>query len=211
MVREFQFPGYENVKMVESEMGEIPEGWSVGKVKDLGSVICGKTPSKTNSEYFGGSIPFIKIPDMHGHMFLFDTEDSLSEKGVSTQKNKLVPEGSICVSCIATVGLVSITTQDSQTNQQINSVVPKNKHTAEYLYFVLKNLKADLQAIGSGGSTTLNVNTSVFSNIELVIPKEENIEGFHKMIASMFKGINCLLKENISLKSQRDQLLAKLI
>lgn len=207
----FKFPGYEKVKIIESEMGEIPEGWKIGKIRDFGNVVCGKTPSKSNTEYFGGEIPFIKIPDMHGQMFIINTEDSLTEKGADTQLNKLVPEGSICVSCIATVGLVSITTEDSQTNQQINTVILKNKIFMEYLYFLLIHMKEDLMAIGSGGSTTLNVNTSVFSNLEAVFPKEEILIGFHLVVIPMFKNIKQIIKENISLKSQRDLLLNKLI
>lgn len=207
----FKFPGYEKVKMVDSEVGEIPDGWKVGKVSDFGNVICGKTPSKSNPDFFGGNIPFIKIPDMHGQMFIVNTEDSLTEKGADTQINKLVPEGSICVSCIATVGLVSIATRDSQTNQQINTVVPKDKKFMEYLYFTLIDMRADLQAIGSGGSTTLNVNTSVFSNIEVVIPNKDILEKFHTVVMPMFDGVRRMINENISLRSQRDQLLAKLI
>lgn len=207
----FRFPGYEKAMFVESEMGEIPKGWRVGKVSDFGNVVCGKTPSKSKPEYFGGEIPFIKIPDMHGQMFIINTEDSLTEDGVNTQKNKLIPEGSICVSCIATVGLVSITTKDSQTNQQINTVVPKDKETAEYVYFVLVSKKSDLQAIGSGGSTTLNVNTSVFSNIEALVPSDEIIKLFHIKVGLLFKKIKQLIEEDISLKESRDRLLSKLI
>lgn len=207
----FRFPGYEKVKFVDSEIEEIPEGWTVGKISDFGDVVCGKTPSKSQSEYFNGEFPFIKIPDMHGQMFILNTEDSLTQEGVNTQKNKLVPEGSICVSCIATVGLVSITTQNSQTNQQINTVVTKDKNFTEYLYFILTGRKADLQAIGSGGSTTLNVNSSVFSNLEVLIPEKRIIENFHLKISPFFNQTKQLLKENISLKESRDQLLAKLI
>jgi len=207
----FRFPGYEKAKMVESEMGEIPAEWNVGKISDFGNVVCGKTPSKSESIYFGGEIPFIKIPDMHSQMFIVNTEDSLTQAGVNTQKNQLIPEGSICVSCIATVGLVSITTKDSQTNQQINSVVPKNRESTEYLYFTLVNKKNDLKAIGSGGSTTLNINTSVFSNLEVLIPNDQIIKLFHQKVSPSFKAVKHLINENISLKQSRDQLLAKLI
>ncbi len=207
----FRFPGYEKAKFVDSEMGEIPEGWEVGKISDLGNVVCGKTPSKSQTEYFGGNIPFIKIPDMHDQVFINTTEDSLTEAGENTQKNKTVPAGSICVSCIATVGLVSITTQNSQTNQQINTLIPNNEKFLEYSYFTLVSMKSDLQAIGSGGSTTLNVNTSVFSGLEILIPNTELVKQFHVVVSKMFNEVKHLTIENISLKSQRDQLLSKLI
>ena len=207
----FRFPGHEKARMVKSEMGVIPEGWSVGKINDFGNVVCGKTPSKSETDYFNGEFSFIKIPDMHGQMFILHTEDSLTQKGVNTQKNKIVPEDSICVSCIATVGLVSITTKYSQTNQQINTVVPKDKNFTEYLYFVLINMKSDLMAIGSGGSTTLNVNTSVFSDLQVLIPNNDILRMFHLIVNPFFNQTKQLLKENLSLKQSRDQLLAKLI
>ena len=72
-------------------------------------------------------------------------------------------------------------------------------------------MKADLQAIGSGGSTTLNVNTSVFSNIEVIIPEEHILDKFHFIVAPIFDGVKKMMNENIRLKSQRDILLAKLI
>ena len=93
-------------ELVESELGTVPKGWSVQKIKDFGRVICGKTPSKSIAEYYGNDIPFIKIPDMHHDVFVLDSFEKLSEKGSNSQANKILPRGSICVSCIATVGKV---------------------------------------------------------------------------------------------------------
>jgi type I restriction enzyme S subunit len=90
---------------------------------EVGKIICGKTPSKANKKFYGEDIPFIKIPDMHGQMFVVNTIDNLSNLGAISQKKKMIPTNSICVSCIATVGLVSLTVKNSQTNQQINSIV----------------------------------------------------------------------------------------
>src|SRR5690554_3855409 len=94
--------------MQESELGEIPEGWSVCQVTEFGSVICGKTPPKKNPEYYGGDTPFLKIPDMHGRMFITEVGEFLSDAGAGSQRKKAIPKNSVCVSCIATVGLVSI-------------------------------------------------------------------------------------------------------
>ena len=191
--------------------GNLPEGWRVGKLGEVGQIVCGKTPSKDNQEYFGGEIPFIKIPDMHGQVFIVKTEDSLTELGANTQKNKFIPKNSICVSCIATVGLVSITSKDSQTNQQINSIVPNDEKYLGYLYFVLTNMKSDLLAIGSGGSATLNINTSTFSNIEIIIPNEGILENFHDATNPIFTKILDNLYQIQSLARSRDELLPRLM
>jgi type I restriction enzyme S subunit len=194
-----------------AQAGDLPEGWRVGKLGEVGQIVCGKTPSKENKEYFGGEIPFIKIPDMHGEVFIVKTEDSLTELGANTQKNKFIPKNAICVSCIATVGLVTITSKDSQTNQQINSIVPNDGKYLEYLYFALTNMKSDLLAIGSGGSATLNINTSTFSNIEIMLPNQEVLENFHNTTNSIFTKILDNLHEIQSLARSRDELLPKLM
>ncbi|WGV12399.1 restriction endonuclease subunit S [Psychrobacter maritimus] len=116
------------------EMGWIPKGWGISEVKDFGQVVCGKTPSKKKAEYYGNDISFIKIPDMHDVAWATTTTDNLSFEGSNSQKNKLIPKGSICVSCIATVGKVLITSREAHTNQQINSVIPAEKNTLYYLY-----------------------------------------------------------------------------
>lgn len=66
---------------------EAEESWEVKYLDELGKIICGKTPSKKIHSYFGGNTPFIKIPDMHGKTFLFETEDSLTEEGANSQTN----------------------------------------------------------------------------------------------------------------------------
>jgi len=214
----FNFPNSEGKpykasggKMIDSELGDIPDGWRVGKLRNVGQIICGKTPSKENQKYFGGEIPFIKIPDMHEEVFIVKTEDSLTELGANTQKNKFIPKKSICVSCIATVGLVSITSKDSQTNQQINSIIPNNEQYLEYLYYVLTNIKSDLLAIGSGGSATLNINTSTFSNIEIVIPNKETLNNFYNTTNLIFTKILDNLHQIQTLSTLRDTLLPKLM
>ena len=81
---------------------EAEDDWEERPLSFFGEIVCGKTPSKTNPKFFGGDIPFIKIPDMHGNVFVFNTIDTLSESGMNTQINKTLPAKSICVSCIAT-------------------------------------------------------------------------------------------------------------
>jgi len=197
--------------MVESKLGVIPQGWRVGKLGDFGNIICGKTPSKANSFFFGGEIPFIKIPDMHNSVFITKTEDSLTVKGAMSQKNKFLPPYSIAVSCIATVGLVAITSERSQTNQQINTIIPKDEYSTFYLYFCAKELDGTLKDLGSGGSATLNVNTTSFSNIDCIIPSNDVLKNFDKIARPIFEQIKNNGQQTVTLAALRDALLPKLM
>lgn len=190
---------------------ELPEGWRVGKLSDFWNIICWKTPSKDNKDFFGWDIPFIKIPDMHNEVYISETVDTLTELWANTQKNKFIPENSICVSCIATVWLVWITTKFSQTNQQINSIIPFESFYLEYLYFSLTKIKNDLIAMWWGGSATLNINTTSFSNIEINIPDIEILKSFHEKVQNMFEKIKINNEEIQTLSKTRDELLPKLM
>jgi len=198
-------------EMVDSEMGEIPTGWEVKKLKDLGRIVCGKTPPKSKQEYFDGELPFIKIPDMHGQTFVVDTEDSLTDEGRYFQENKTLPPNSVCVSCIATVGLVCINPKNAQTNQQINSIVPNNDNLTPYLYFKMSSMKDFIEILASGGSATLNLNTNNFSNIEIVIPNVYLLQKYHEIVQPLFYKILNNLLENQHLSQIRDSLLPKLM
>ena len=205
------FEPFKDGKFVDSELGMIPEGWKVGSLGDMGAVVCGKTPSKSNSNYYGGDIPFIKIPDMHGNVFVENSEDRLTEEGSLSQIKKLIPPYSLMVSCIATVGLVSINTKSSHTNQQINTVIPHNKSALFYLYQHIKNNEELLKNMGRGGTTTLNVNTKSFSNIRLLIPTETTLERFNEIVEGLFKKIELNMQESRTLSLLRDTLLPRLM
>lgn len=205
------FEPFKNGKFVDSELGMIPEGWKVGTLGDMGTIVCGKTPSKANSNYYGGDIPFIKIPDMHGNVFVESSEDRLTEQGSLSQIKKLIPPYSLMVSCIATVGLVSINTKPSHTNQQINTIIPHNKSALFYLYQYIKNNEELLKNMGRGGTTTLNVNTKSFSNIRLFIPSDIALLQFHQIVEGLFKKIELNMQESRTLSLLRDTLLPRLM
>jgi type I restriction enzyme S subunit len=155
--------------------GSLPCGWRHGIISDLGSVICGKTPPTEDPENFGGDVPFVTIPDMHNKVFVTATARSLSSKGVATQSTKSIPAGSIMVSCIATPGLVAITATDSQTNQQINSLVPRRADRTFFCYFALRELADEIRAKGSGGSVVLNMNRAQFCALALTSSFHEKL------------------------------------
>jgi type I restriction enzyme S subunit len=85
---QFRFPGHESVPLVASPLGDIPQGWEVRTIQHFGTVVTGKTPSKTNATYYGDDVPFIKTPDMHGNMFIINSSERLSARGAESQGNK---------------------------------------------------------------------------------------------------------------------------
>ena len=190
---------------------EAEDDWEDKPVSFFGDVICGKTPSKKVPEYFGGNIPFIKIPNMHGKTFVFQTTDYLSNKGKDSQIKKTLPPRSISVSCIATVGLVVMNAFESHTNQQINSIVPYQPFYRYFLYLQMSSMTDELVAMASGGTATLNLNTGNFSKMEIISPPENLLEDFHEIVEPIFEKIFRNQKQIQTLEKLRDTLLPKLM
>lgn len=204
---DLRFPGYEDVKVVDG----VPEGWRYKRVEEFGEVITGKTPLTSKTEYYGGNIPFVTIPDMHGNVFPLVTEKTLTKVGADTQKNKYLPVNSVIVSCIATVGLVNIAVEACQTNQQINSVILQNDNELYFFYESMKRIKALLDGVGSNGATMTNVNKTKFSSIKVLYPVEDLVKRYNEFCKPIFDKILALSKSIIKAEQARDSLLPKLM
>ena len=195
----------------DSPLGYIPKGWEVKTVGDIGDVICGKTPPTSVADYYGEDIPFITIPDMHGNVFGAETARKLSHAGANSQANKTLPPGSLCVSCIATPGLVVITSEDSQTNQQINSVVPHQKEETYFWYWVMTSLGPEIASSGSGGSVLVNLSKGRFETLQIVKPPHPLIRAYHTTVSPLFEAILANTHQSRTLATLRDTLLPKLL
>lgn len=180
-------------------------------LSDFGDIITGKTPSTTIADYFGDDVPFIKTPDMHNQIFIEHTDQMLSELGAKSQEKKFLPPLSLCVSCIGTAGVVGITSKPSQTNQQINSIVFNEPKNAYFFYALMSQMKEQLDALGSNGSTFTNVNKNKFENMEVFVPNQKTLNEFAEEFEAPFKLILTLQKQNTKLREARDILLPKLM
>ena len=188
-----------------------PEGWLYKSISSLGEVVCGKTPSTQNPLFYGDDVPFITIPDMHNKVFTYNTRRYLSTSGANSQYKKTLPPLSICVSCIATLGLVTLTKLPSQTNQQINSIIPSEEKNAFFIYETMRALSQEIYSQGSGGSVFFNLNTGKFKEINILLPTQDILDFFYKSVCSNFEKILDNDEQSQTLAQLRDLLLPKLM
>ncbi|MBL0466848.1 restriction endonuclease subunit S [Aeromonas veronii] len=195
----------------ESAHGMIPKGWRVGCIGHLGEVVCGKTPPTSDPDNYGEDVPFITIPDMHGYLAVTSTARSLSRKGADSQPKKYLPAGSICVSCIATPGLVVQVTESSHTNQQINSVIPHLGWGRSFPLFLLRRIGDKVRAGGSGGSVFHNLSKSSFEKIPELLPTNNLAQQYCQIVDPLVEKIIDNQRQAQTLATLRDTLLPRLI
>ena len=144
--------------------------WKKVKLGDICEVITGNTPSKKIKEYWDkDEVSFITPPELKYEGINYITPNIFVSK-IGAKQGRIISKNSICVCCIGSLGKLGILKDDAITNQQINSLILKDKNIdLLYLYFYLKTIKSNLESIAS--STTVKIiNKSSFEKIEIKLP-----------------------------------------
>ena len=100
---------------------------------------------------------------------------------------------------------------ESQTNQQINSIIPVKDEYRYYIYLYMKSSKDLLEAMASGGTATMNLNTGNFAKIIVPTANEKLISEFDGIVKPLFENIFFNQSQIRTLEIIRDALLPKLI
>jgi type I restriction enzyme S subunit len=193
----FRFPGYEKARFVSSEIGEIPEGWDILKLRDLFSFIKGKKPTEISDIQKDGFLQQILIESFGG-----------GKKTYAPQKDMVIAseEDLLMVMDGASSGRIEF-----GVSGVVGSTISKlalKKSFRSILFFFLKSKEKDIKDNTTGSAIPHTDKEKVY-NYEIALPK--NAEQFEKKFFSFISLIKQINEENVSLKSQRDRLLAKLI
>ncbi|CAF3745967.1 unnamed protein product [Rotaria sp. Silwood1] len=132
----FKFPEAHR-NMIESDIGEIPEDWSVGKFFQVVEIKGGTTPSTKNPEFWNGNIAWTSPKDLSNskEIYLLDTAKKITDKGLNEIGTGLLPEGTLLLSSRAPIGYMSITDIEVSINQGYIAFLP-----GQYVFQILHNL-----------------------------------------------------------------------
>jgi type I restriction enzyme S subunit len=173
---------------------EIPESWEWCRVSLTGDVITGGTPSKTESKYYGNDYPFYKPADLEQGINTINSVDSLSVEGFNHSRK--LPEDSILVTCIGSIGKTGLIRKEGACNQQINAIIPnKRLFVPEYLYYYILSPVFQETMQENSSSTTLSIlNKNKFSQLLLALPPLAEQKRIVERIEQLFKEIDKLKK-----------------
>ena len=152
------------------------EGWIYKKLKDIGVVVTGNTPSTKDKEnYSSDDYCFVKPSDIakDGVSIIKDSESYISEKGYNSSRK--LPKGSILTTCIGIIGKVGILEIDATCNQQINAIIPSRTIFPKYLALAILSVRSHLEAMANAPVVPI-INKGVFSNVEIPVPSFEEQE-----------------------------------
>lgn len=171
------------------------------KIKDIGNVVTGKTPSTSDKANFGKGYLFITPKELHTDTgIIHSSERQLTQKGFESIRNNTIFGLSVLVGCIGSdMGNVALVDQKCATNQQINAITNINPKICNpyYLYYWLRIQKKYLFKIANATTTPI-LKKSDFENIEIDFPKiniQNNIVKFLRTIDLKIANNNAISKE----------------
>lgn len=168
------------------------------KLKELGTIVTGNTPSKQSVENWDSpDIGFVK-PDIisdTGISIIDDAAEYISEK--ARAKARIVGENSILITCIGSIGKIGITAKGTFAfNQQINAIIPNRKVNSKYLAYALLYAKPRLVAIANAPVVPI-INKSQFGDFEIKVTENTEYQS---------KAVEVLDTVNAIIESRRQQL-----
>lgn len=199
--------------MQDSELGEIPEGWTLSEIGAQIDIAGGATPStKTPDIWDNGDIHWTTPKDLSNvkDKILLHTERKITKAGLDKISSGLLPVNTVLMSSRAPVGYLAIAKVPVAINQGYIAMKCNKELSPE---FVLQWCSANMPEIISraSGTTFAEISKKNFNPIPLVKPPLELVKNYTKQVSAIYSLIENTMRENNSLTELRDTLLPKLL
>jgi len=196
----FNFPGAEG-KMIESELGEIPQGWRVGRLGDEFKIIMGQSPlGESYNEIGEGTIFFQGRTDF--------TERFPRTRLYTTEPKRIAEKFDVLVSVRAPVGDINMAYSRCCIGRGLAAIRGQFK---SYALYKIKSLQKKLSKFESEGTIFGSINKDDFANIKVTIPSQIATESFDTLICSYDRKIFNNYSQIQILSTLRYALLPKLM
>lgn len=210
----FKFPGHEKVKMVDSELGKIPEGWEAKKLPEVFDFLEG--PGIRNWQYRLSGCPFINIRLIQSNDIDIKSASFISkEEANGKYKHFHLQERDMVVSTSGTLGRSAIVRKEHLPLLLNTSVIkfrPIDKQNYAFMYQFLNSAYFQNKILNmASGSAQPNFGPVHLKQIEVLVPDKNILDKFSNIANPLYEKIIAIMSENQKLTALRDLLLPKLM
>ncbi|MGH8510868.1 MAG: restriction endonuclease subunit S [Gammaproteobacteria bacterium] len=202
-------------RLVDSELGQIPEGWQLCSFSNVcDTIFSGGTPSTMRPDYWCGGIPWLSSGETRSK-FIVATEKTITSKGVTNSSTRLARAGATVIASAGqgyTRGQTSMLMFDSYINQSVVVLQADPRYTSNaHLFFDLERRYEQFRQVSDAHSSRGSLTTKLLANLRVVVPPCTLIEAFDNIAVPIVLKIAGALGESRTLAALRDALLPKLI
>jgi type I restriction enzyme S subunit len=183
------------------DLENLPEGWRVGKLSDIATIVMGQSPEGDTYNKNNNGMIFYQGRTDFGHRFPDITT-------YTTNPKKKALKDDILISVRAPVGDLNISTQDCAIGRGIGALRSKLKCNS-HLFYTLQNLKSHFEISDGEGTIFGSINKDDLHNLEVVY-SESKIKDFDRIVSSIDYSIKNYSFQNQKLTELKSLLLSKL-
>ncbi|WP_159160835.1 restriction endonuclease subunit S [Enterococcus casseliflavus] len=198
-------------KMIDSELGEIPDGWRLSEIGEEVQIVRGASP-RPIQEFMSDSSgrPWVKISDANSasSCFINRTKQFIIDKGIS--RSRTVEPGTLILSNSATPGIPKFMDILASVHDGWLIFNDYRSFSKEFLYLLLLNKRKSILSL-SNGSVFRNLKTDILKKFPVVVPNEIILRKAQILYENIFKIILHHSREITTLEQLRDSLLPKLL
>ena len=189
----------------KDDRGNQYSEWETKALGEVGEVIGGGTPDTRNQNLWNGSI-FWYTPVEIDKKYSSHSIRKISQKGLKQSSAKILPTGAVLLTTRATIGKVTITTNECTTNQGFQSfVVDESNYSNEFLYYWLtKNVSEFIRR--ANGSTYLEVSGKEIKKISYCVPTLIEQQKIAEFLSSVDTRIEQLERKRSLLEQYQERL-----
>lgn len=127
----------------------------------------GGTPSRQNSGYWNGPIPWASVKDFdEGQIELTETDEYITRQGLTSSATNLIPKNTPIVCTRMAVGRVAVAPMDVAINQDLKALFPTSSTDTRYFLRLADYAKPSAEAV-SVGSTVKGIKVADYLNIQV--------------------------------------------
>lgn len=153
----------------DGQTHEVPANWIWVKSEFVAKWGSGGTPSRKNSEYYNGNIPWLKTGELRDTVIL-DSEEKITEEGLKKSSAKLFPKDSVAIAMYgATIGKLGILGIDAATNQACAVGVPYALTDKKFMFYYFLTQRKNLIDKGKGGAQP-NISQTIIKEFPYILP-----------------------------------------
>lgn len=156
--------------------------WAWARLGDIGDWGAGSTPSRGNSDLYGGGVTWLKSGELNDNRALAGSEETVTEEAVRSGSFRLNKPGDVLIAMYgATIGKVAILAEPAVTNQAVCGCSPFTGISNQYLFLFLKAQRAQFHDASEGGAQP---NISKVKIVNTAIPVPPTVEQ-HRIVAKV--------------------------
>ena len=181
-------------------IGEIPEVWEIAALKRLGTPATGSTPSKDNTDYWDGDIPWVSSKDMKSD-YLLDSEDHITQAAVDECGLTLFTPGTL-IFCVRSGILrhtfpVAVSTLPVTINQDLRALSLTGDVNPAFLLYYMRGMNDTIVSLYQKiGATVESIEMDWFMYFPVVLPSREEQDHIVEVLDSRCSSLDQIVKQN---------------